>query len=53
MSIDRPKRDSTSLEELAIFNMWELARTVWGVIEIRQMLAKKTTHSWPGIKLPT
>ncbi len=50
MNDDRPKRDSISIEEATIFDMWEIAAFVGvlerlgGIIEMGQRVAKGTTH---------
>jgi len=50
MSTDRPKRETMSLEEATVSNMWEMAAIVavlerlGEIIEMGQRLAKGTTH---------
>ena len=50
MSDNRPTRDSMSLEEATISNMWEIAAIVklleqkGGIIEMGQRVAKGTTQ---------
>jgi hypothetical protein len=50
MSTDRSTRDSMSLEEATVSNMWEIAAIVEalkrlsGIIETGQQVTKGTTH---------
>jgi hypothetical protein len=44
MSDDRPKRDSMSIEEATISNMWEIA-AIMEVLERKGLCAKQGTHT--------
>jgi len=44
MSDDRPKRDSMSIEEATISNMWEIA-AIMEVLERKDLCAKQDTHT--------
>jgi hypothetical protein len=50
MSTDRPKRETMSVEEVTISNMWEIAAIVevlerlGGIIEMGSQIAHKTSH---------
>ena len=44
MSDDRPKRDSMSLEEATIFNMWEIAAIV-ELLEQKGLCTKQDLHA--------
>ncbi len=50
MSNDHPKRETMSIEEATVSNMWEIAAVVdaldryGGIIEMGQRVAKGTTH---------
>ena len=44
MSTDRPKRESLSLEEATVSNMWEMAAIVEG-FERKGLCTKQGTHT--------
>jgi hypothetical protein len=44
MSTDRPKRETMSLEEATISNMWEMAAIV-EVLERKSLCTKQGTHT--------
>lgn len=44
MSTDRPKRESLSLEEATVSNMWEMAAIV-EVLERKGLCTKQGTHT--------